>query len=37
MTRLRYPFAEIGLRGRLCNLTEYIDTSGGRGGARMIR
>ena len=36
MTRLRYPFAEIGLRCRLCNLTEYMDTSGGRVGARMI-
>jgi hypothetical protein len=36
MTRLRYPFAEIGLRCRLCNLTEYMETSGGRVGARMI-
>ena len=36
MTRLRYPFAEIGLRCGLCNLTEYMDTSGGRVGARMI-
>src|SRR5919199_5108784 len=36
MTRLRYPFAEIGLRCRLCNTTEYIDASGGQVGARII-
>ena len=36
MTRLRYPFAEIGLRCRLCNMTEYIDTAGGEVGARII-
>lgn len=35
MTRLRYPFAEIGLRCRLCNELVYMDTSGGRVGARM--
>ena len=35
MTRLRYPFAEIGLRCRLCNETAFMDTSGGRVGARM--
>ena len=36
LTRLRYPFAQIGLRCRLCNETTYMDTSGGRVGARMI-
>jgi hypothetical protein len=36
MTRLRYPFAEIGLRCRLCNELAYMDTAGGRVGARMI-
>ncbi|MBV9601473.1 MAG: hypothetical protein JOZ87_32080 [Chloroflexi bacterium] len=35
MTRLRYPFAEIGLRCRLCNEVTYVDTSGGRVGARL--
>ncbi|MDQ3809567.1 MAG: hypothetical protein M3336_04685 [Chloroflexota bacterium] len=36
MTRLRYPFAEIGLRCRLRSTTEYIDTAGGEVGARII-
>ena len=36
MSRLRYPFAEIGLRCRLCNTLEYIDTGGGRVGTRLI-
>ena len=35
MTRLRYPFAEIGLRCRLCNEVTYVDTSGGRVGTRL--
>jgi hypothetical protein len=35
MTRLRYPFAEIGLGCRLCNEVTYVDTSGGRVGARL--
>ena len=36
MTRLRYPFAEIGLRCRLCGFQGCVDTTGGRVGARMI-
>ncbi len=37
MTRLRYPFAVIGLRCRLSNTREYIDTGGRRVGARRIQ
>jgi hypothetical protein len=35
MTRLGYPFEEIALRCRLCNEVTYVDTSGGRVGARL--